>query len=110
MDAGYSAIVRIERNFNSLVREWYSDPDLVDAALRCIVGSQDRDGRSVYGLVAMEGRARIEFTPAERDWIAYRLERTIAGRYSPYGPRLRSSLYGDRNGSPDPNSRMITTL
>ena len=90
-----SIVERIERNFNDLSQGWYTDPALVDTALRCIAGGEDDQGRAVFRLTPVHGRTCIDFTPAGREWIKTRLTETHGGAHAPYGRRLGRALYGE---------------
>jgi hypothetical protein len=106
-----SAIIdRIERNFNELTMAWYTDPALVDTALRCIIGSEDNEGRAVYRIESSDGGTRIRFTKPGRDWIVYRLNNTRHGVSDPYGRRLRRALYGEAATRRRTAPRLVSAL
>ncbi len=105
-----ATVNRIERNFNDLSQGWYTDRDLVDTALRCVIGAHDADGHVVYNLTFNGDRTIIEFTPAGRRWIIHRLCKTRRGDEAPYGRRLRKALYGETGSKSSRSARMVSAI
>lgn len=89
-----AAIDRIERSIEDLVGSWYTDPALVDTALRLVIGRSDPFGNPTYEARWREGRFTFMFTPAGRRWLATRLLGDGSAGVEPYWRRSMRSLYG----------------
>ena len=88
-----ASIDRIERNVEDLASSWYADPELVDSALRLVIG-RTVDGLATYDRSWHGGRFSFAFTSAGRSWLKRRLHGDGGAGVEPYWRRTMRSLYG----------------
>jgi hypothetical protein len=99
----------IEANINDLARAWYADKNIIDAALRFVIGSTDDRGRAVYVIHADGDYPNVRFTSDGRTWVTQRVRGDHGGSPTSYGRKIRRSLYGEFSSSQD-RSSMVRSL
>lgn len=94
-----SIVRRIELNIEGFASNWYRNPTVVSAALGLWLGT-NRPERKLYESEWQwdkkgDGAFTFKLTDEGKQVLKNRLMRDSAGRYDPFGTRVRRQIYGE---------------